>query len=196
MAEPGVAPDRAAATPQGQTAIRRAIPIAGLFAILAYALLLWPYARGLWWLHVHRQQAAALLIPVAGVPTRNLEANFGAPRRGHLHEGIDIMSPASTPVLAAASGVVIGNRRTPIGGIVLWIVGGGRRLYYYAHLRELAPDMRMGRYVEAGTQIGTVGNTGNAATTPPHLHFAIYEVTSGFYPLRYHPIDPYPLLTR
>lgn len=196
MADPRVAPDGGATASSRQSAIRRSVTFAVLFAVLAYAVVLWPYARALWWLHVHRQPAPVLLIPVAGFPARELEANFGAPRRGHIHEGIDIMSPAATPVLATASGIVIGNRRTLIGGIVLWVLGAGRRLYYYAHMRELAPGMRMGRYIEAGTHIGTVGNTGNAATTPPHLHFAIYEVTSSFYPLRYHPIDPYPLLAR
>jgi len=195
MTDPRVSGGDGAPASGGKSAIQRSIAFAALFAVVIYTVLLWPYARGLWWLHVHPQPAPALLIPVAGVSAEKLEANFGAPRRDHIHEGIDIMSPAATPVLATASGVVIGNRSTPIGGIVLWILGAGRRLYYYAHMRELAPGMHMGRYIEAGTQIGTVGNTGNAATTPPHLHFAIYEVTSSFYPLRYHPIDPYPLLT-
>ena len=36
--------------------------------------------------------------------------------------------------------------------------------------------------MKAGQVIGTVGNTGNARTTPPHLHFGIY---------RNGPIDPF-----
>jgi murein DD-endopeptidase MepM/ murein hydrolase activator NlpD len=162
---------------------------------LAWAVLAFPYARALWWLHVDRQLPAELVIPVAGVAADQLEATFGAPRGDHAHEGIDILAPAGTPVLAAAEGVVIGNRQTAIGGVVLWILGGGRRLYYYAHMRELAPGMLMGRKVGAGEQLGTVGNTGNAIHTPPHLHFAIYRVMSSFYPMRYYAVDPYPVLT-
>jgi len=40
--------------------------------------------------------------------------------------------------------------------------------------------------VAAGTHVGYVGNTGNAATTPPHLHYGIYTLRGA--------IDPYPLL--
>jgi murein DD-endopeptidase MepM/ murein hydrolase activator NlpD len=52
----------------------------------------------------------------------------------------------------------------------------------------------MGRLVTAGEPLGTVGTSGNAALTPPHLHFGIYVVESDFYPLRYEAIDPYPML--
>ncbi len=179
-------------------AFGRTAAIAALFAAVAWIALVWPYGRALWWLYAERVPQQTLVIPVAGVPTEKLEANFGAPRDGgrRRHEGIDIMAPAGTPVLATAPGIIIGNRRTPIGGVVLWILGGGGRLYYYAHMRELADGMSMGRHIAAGTQIGTVGNTGNAMRTPPHLHFGIYQVTSLFFPMRYHAIDPYPLLAR
>ena len=43
--------------------------------------------------------------------------------------------------------------------------------------------------VKAGQKIGTVGNTGNARTTPPHLHFGIYARGSG-------PVDPAPYITK
>jgi murein DD-endopeptidase MepM/ murein hydrolase activator NlpD len=165
-----------------------------LGVIGANGVLLLPYARALWWQHVYRTPPERWRIPVAGVPVENLSPSFGAPRAMGPHEGIDIAAADGTPVVAAADGVVIGNRPTMIGGHVLWLMGTGGRLYYYAHLRELAPRMIMGRFVAAGEQIGSVGNSGNASTTVPHLHFAIYLVTSRFYPMRYHPIDPYPLL--
>lgn len=161
---------------------------------LANVVLLLPYARALWWLHAYRVAPAALVMPVHGVPASAIQASFGAPRSGGPHEGIDIMAPLGTAVLAAADGVIIGNRRTAIGGLVLWVLGSGRRLYYYAHMRELAPGMQMGRMVRAGATLGAVGNTGNAEHTPPHLHFAIYDVESQFYPLRIVAVDPYPVL--
>jgi murein DD-endopeptidase MepM/ murein hydrolase activator NlpD len=174
---------------------RRPLLIGLLVAVaLANAALLLPYARALWWLHAYSAAPTALAIPVAGVPAAALQASFGAPRTGGTHEGIDIMAPLGTAVLAAADGVIIGNRRTAIGGTVLWVLGSGRRLYYYAHMRELAPGMRMGRLVRAGDRLGAVGNSGNAQHTPPHLHFAIYAVESHFYPLRMTAIDPYPAL--
>jgi murein DD-endopeptidase MepM/ murein hydrolase activator NlpD len=45
-----------------------------------------------------------------------------------------------------------------------------------------------GMQVKPGTVLGYVGTTGNAAGTPPHLHYGVYE-TSGA-------INPYPILQR
>jgi peptidoglycan LD-endopeptidase LytH len=177
--------------------MRRVLRWAVLAIIGAYALVLLPYVRGLWWLHGRGGPPAAhLIVPVPGVALEDLVPSFGAPRAHGPHEGIDIAAPAGTPVFAVAEGVILGNRVTEIGGIVLWIMGAERRLYYYAHLQELAPAMRMGRYVAAGEIIGRVGNTGNAAATIPHLHFAVYLVTNDFYPFRLGPMDPYAVLQR
>jgi len=161
---------------------------------VAYGVLLLPYARALWWLHAYAALPETYVLPVRGVAKDDLSPSFGAPRASGGHEGIDVLAPAGTPVLAAADGVIIGNRPSAVGGNVLWVMGAGRRLYYYAHMRELAPGMHLGRLARRGETIGTVGNTGNAARTPPHLHFGIYVVASHFYPLRYSPIDPYPIL--
>ncbi|MGD2123720.1 MAG: M23 family metallopeptidase, partial [Gemmatimonadota bacterium] len=49
----------------------------------------------------------------------------------------------------------------------------GRKSIYYAHLDE--PLVEDGQQVQAGDTIGLVGNTGNARTTPPHLHFGAYQ---------------------
>jgi murein DD-endopeptidase MepM/ murein hydrolase activator NlpD len=175
---------------------RRVLRWAVIAGVGAYAVLLLPYVRGLWWLHAGGPPTAHLRVPVQGIALEDLRSSFGAPRAHGPHEGIDIAAPAGTPVFAVADGVILGNRVTQVGGNVLWIMGAGRRLYYYAHLQELAPGMRMGRYVAAGELIGRVGNTGNAAATIPHLHFAIYLVTNDFYPFRLGPMDPYAVLQR
>jgi murein DD-endopeptidase MepM/ murein hydrolase activator NlpD len=172
--------------------MRRVLRWAAAAGIGAYAVVLLPYVRALWWLHAGGEPASHLLVPVEGVALEDLRSSFGAPRAHGPHEGIDIAAPAGTPVFAVAEGVIIGNRVTQIGGNVLWIMGRGRRLYYYAHLQELAPAMRMGRHVAAGELIGRVGNSGNAAATIPHLHFAIYLVTNDFYPFR---LGPRPLFS-
>src|SRR5690606_2281487 len=57
--------------------------------------------------------------------------------------------------------------------------------YYYAHLERAAFDSA--RRVRAGDVLGYVGNSGNAATTPPHLHFGVYRWGRGA-------VDPLPLI--
>ena len=128
----------------------------------------------------------ALAFPVAGHDDRAVQSRFGAERDGgqRLHEGVDIFAPAGTPVLAAAPGVVTSLGNTTLGGLVVWQWDArhGQSLYY-AHLsRQVAHE---GQRVEIGDTLGLVGNTGNARTTPSHLHFGIYRRGTGA-------IDPYP----
>ncbi len=60
-----------------------------------------------------------------------------------------------------------------LGGRVIWLEDPERNLrLYFAHLQT--QDVEDGTWVQAGERIGTVGNSGNARTTPPHLHFGIY----------------------
>ena len=175
---------------------KRLLRSAALLAFAAYLYILYPYARALLWLHGAPEPPADLVLPVDGIRVEQLIPSFGAHREHGPHEGIDIAAASGTPVRAAADGIIVANRTTTIGGVVLWVLGAGRRLYYYAHLQELAPGMYMGRRVHAGEMVGKVGNTGNAAATIPHLHFAIYLVINDFYPLEYGPMDPYAVLRR
>jgi murein DD-endopeptidase MepM/ murein hydrolase activator NlpD len=124
------------------------------------------------------------------IPDRSLSAvqsGFGAPRDGGArdHHGIDIFAPRGTPVIAIADGMVRTDD-TPRGGRVVWLREArlGRNLYY-AHLNDWA--VPSGTPVRVGDIIGYVGNTGNARTTPPHLHFGIYDRG---------PTDPAPFLWR
>jgi murein DD-endopeptidase MepM/ murein hydrolase activator NlpD len=68
---------------------------------------------------------------------------------------------------------------------VVWVLGPGGQRHYYAHLDRYA-DIVTGQRVRPGTILGYVGTTGNAAGTPPHLHYGIYEAGGA--------INPYPLL--
>ena len=38
-----------------------------------------------------------------------------------------------------------------------------------------------GEFVDAGTKVGTLGDTGNAKGTAPHLHYNVYPTNQGFY---------------
>jgi murein DD-endopeptidase MepM/ murein hydrolase activator NlpD len=88
-----------------------------------------------------------------------------------LHEGIDIFAPRNTPVVAVAAGRA-STRTTPRGGNVVWLRTANRS-YYYAHLEKGA--FTGTREVSVGEVIGYVGNSGNAVTTPTHLHFGVYR---------------------
>ncbi|HSL71202.1 MAG TPA: M23 family metallopeptidase [Longimicrobiales bacterium] len=132
----------------------------------------------------------ALAFPVQGRPNNAIRSGFGAPRDGGArdHHGIDIFAPRGTPVIAVADGQVTRVRETERGGRVVWIRDERRGLsLYYAHLDRQLVDP--GASVTVGDTIGLVGNTGNARTTPPHLHFGIYRRGEG-------PLDPYPWVAR
>ncbi len=77
------------------------------------------------------------------------------------------------PIYAATEGYVWRKGTSNLGGTVVWVVGAGARRYYYAHLNAYG-DPEEGNFVTPETVIGYVGNTGNARTTPPHLHFGVY----------------------
>jgi peptidoglycan LD-endopeptidase LytH len=131
---------------------------------------------------------APLFFPVAGTDINAVGSVFGDPRDGGSrgHEGVDIFAPRGTAVLAAAAGYVTAVQNTPAGGRVIWIEDAARELtYYYAHLDD--QYVRRGQYVVAGEVIGTVGNSGNARSTRPHLHFGVYRPGTVA-------IDPAPLL--
>jgi murein DD-endopeptidase MepM/ murein hydrolase activator NlpD len=121
------------------------------------------------------QAAALLAFPVEGVDGRAIWSAFGAERDGgrRAHRGVDIFAARGTPVLAATDGWVTRVETTRVGGNVVWMqpLFGNMRVYY-AHLHE--QWVEPGEFVLAGEPLGAVGNTGNAVTTPPHLHFGVY----------------------
>ena len=128
----------------------------------------------------------SLPVPVRGVEARALRDTWGGARSGgRRHEGIDIFAKRGTAVVSATEGVVLRVGTNRLGGQVVWVLGPGGQRHYYAHLDRYA-DIENGQRVRPGTILGYVGTTGNAAGTPPHLHYGIYE-TGGA-------INPYPLL--
>lgn len=114
-----------------------------------------------------------ILVPVAGISPDRLRDSWGAPRSGgRWHKGIDIFAPPGTPVVAAVPGTVtLSGPSGGLGGTRVWVRGDDGRYYYYAHLSFTS--VQAGQRVEAGHVLGGVGNTGNARTTPAHLHFSI-----------------------
>jgi murein DD-endopeptidase MepM/ murein hydrolase activator NlpD len=162
-----------------------------LVAVLAVLVLAAPHAHTLRPV-VDQLRQAGLLPPVA-VPTlprgagtgggvcpvrgrMRIGQGWGAPRDGgrRRHQGIDLLAPAGTPLVAVADGRItrVSNVERGLGGITLWLRDHQGTSYYYAHnQRNLA---RIGQRVRAGQVIAQVGATGNARGGPPHLHFQIH----------------------
>ena len=139
-------------------------------------------------LQIGQTTTAALLFPVQGRTSDAVQSFFLDPRDNNTrdHHGIDIFAPRHTPVLAAADGFVTSVGTNRLGGNVVWVFDPERgQSHYYAHLEKQA--VSAGERVAAGDVVGYVGNTGNARTTPPHLHFGIYSRGEG-------PLDPLPFV--
>jgi peptidoglycan LD-endopeptidase LytH len=107
------------------------------------------------------------MCPVAGPSA--FGDTWGAPRSGgRKHEGVDMMSPAGTPLVAAVAGTAT-MRTNNLGGNTVSLSGVDGNRYYYAHLSAWEGSSRG---VSAGEVIGYVGHTGDTAAD--HLHFEIH----------------------
>lgn len=105
------------------------------------------------------------------------------------HKGLDLAAPPGTPVHAIVGGTVVyaenasnnvaraasfwvnNSAGTESGGNAVIIQAADGKRYFYEHLQGF--NVAPGQTITAGTQIGTVGATGNA--TGPHLHFAMAD---------------------
>jgi murein DD-endopeptidase MepM/ murein hydrolase activator NlpD len=118
--------------------------------------------------------------------TRGPVGEFGAARNGgRVHKGFDVTARCGTPLAAVTTGTVAKRAYDPrLDGNYIVIRGlGERRKYWYAHMVHPSP-FHKGDLVHVGQIVGHIGRTGNAGSTPCHLHFEIH-VNGG-------PIDPEP----
>lgn len=161
--------------------------VIAIVLIAGEALLRAPLESALYAWRLSGQAAPTRLpVPVEGVQPRGLADTWQAARgAGRHHEGIDISAGRGTPVRSTTEGIVLRVGLDRLGGQVVSVLGPGGQRHYYAHLDRYG-DVHAGKRVAPGTVLGYVGNTGNARTTPPHLHYGIYTGRGA--------IDPYPLL--
>ncbi|MBR5477185.1 MAG: M23 family metallopeptidase [Bacteroidaceae bacterium] len=103
-----------------------------------------------------------------------------------VHKGVDVFAKRGTSINSSTCGIVLATAERGKGGKFVVVLGPKWRLHYYAHLDEIRTSPLS--FVTQDTEIGTVGNTGNAITTPAHLHYGITTLIP--YPWR---IDSAPL---
>ncbi len=118
--------------------------------------------------------------PVAGNNMSSVISFWGAERDAgaRSHEGIDIRAKRGTPAIAAQNGFITQVGTNNLGGKVVFLSAlDSPHSLYYAHLDSQL--VSTGQRVIAGDTLGLIGNTGNAVTTAPHLHFGIYAHGSG-----------------
>jgi peptidoglycan LD-endopeptidase LytH len=145
----------------------------------------WHKSQRLWQLQ-QQSMPRHLPIPVEGIRPSQLQDTWGAARSGgRRHEGIDIFAKKGTPIRSSTTGIVLMVGWDTLGGQVVWVLGQDLSRHYYAHLSAYGA-YSTGSWVNQGDIIGYVGNTGNARTTPPHLHYGIY--------LSQGAVNPYPYL--
>lgn len=115
------------------------------------------------------------------VPGSEFIDSWGFSRSGgRRHKGVDMMAPHGAPVLAPVAGTVR-HSNSALGGLGFYLLDADGVEYFGSHLASLGPT----GWVEAGTQIGTVGSTGNASASGPHLHFEVELPDRGT-------VNPYP----
>ena len=106
-----------------------------------------------------------------GVP---MSSPYG-PRRGRMHEGIDLAPGNGAPIQAVADGTVrVASEAGGNYGVHVWIdhvIDGQRVSTHYAHMQYGSLRVRSGQQITVGTVLGKTGNTGRS--NGPHLHFEV-----------------------
>ena len=139
-----------------------------------------------------------LRLPIDSMDPEPLKGAFEQRRGGgtRAHEAVDILAPRNTPVHAVENGTIVKLFLSKAGGKTIYQFDpSGRFCYYYAHLERYADGIREGQSVSRSDVIGYVGTSGNAPPNTPHLHFAIFQLTSAHHWWQGTPIDPYPVFT-
>ena len=132
----------------------------------------------------------AITFPVSG--GASYVDSFGAPRSGgRTHAGQDLMGTKGTPLVAAVDGVITRVRHdtTGLSGNSMTIRGDDGWTYVYIHINNdspgtddglnpfgyaFAPGVAVNERVVAGEHVAYLGDSGNAETTAPHLHFELH----------------------
>jgi biotin carboxyl carrier protein len=114
------------------------------------------------------------IFPVQGPHTfGGADAQFGAQRTGHMHEGQDVVAAEGQPIVAPVAGTIV-KRAYQAGGAGYYLVQDtpDGRSFFFAHCQKDSFAVEEGQAVAAGQPLCAVGHTG--AASGPHLHFEIW----------------------
>lgn len=128
-------------------------------------------------------------IPVLFVTYKSIYSDFGDPRDGGAreHEGQDILAPRNSFIVSPTDAVVTKVGKATSAGTYVYTANPGGETFRYMHLDHVATGVKAGKVLQPGDLIGYVGNTGNAAGGPTHLHFEVRDGREA--------TDPYPRMT-
>jgi hypothetical protein len=138
---------------------------------------------------VQQRGPVTFVHPLPGARISASFARYIVKSRNRQHHGVDFAAPTGTPVFAASAGVVLSADNTSLSeafGNAVLIEHGDQLTSLSAHLSRL--DVELGQWVEAGQQIGLVGQTGRA--TGPHLHFELWRGSVPQDPIALLPLSP------
>ena len=146
--------------------------------------------------------SSSMIYPIIGRSTYT-DDYLGARFNG-FHHATDIFAKKGTPIVSSTDGTIVyAPYPQPSWGYMVSIRSTSNWEYNYLHLNNdtpgtddgkggamhaYAPGIRAGEKVKKGQLLGWVGDSGNAETTPPHLHYERYKPdgkpTNPYWPLR------------
>jgi murein DD-endopeptidase MepM/ murein hydrolase activator NlpD len=123
------------------------------------------------------QAAPNYVFPIVGCDYTYAKAH-------HDYPATDILAKAGCRYVAATSGVIDEVNRVDSwsgktnlgvdrGGLYVSFIGNDGVRYYASHLKSIPKSIQPGIAVKAGRFLGTVGATGSARGTKPHIHFGL-----------------------
>lgn len=123
------------------------------------------------------QAAPNYVFPIVGCDYTYAKAH-------HDYPATDILAKAGCRYVAATSGVIDEVNRVDSwsgktnlgvdrGGLYVSFIGDDGVRYYASHLKSIPKSIEPGVVVKAGRFLGTVGATGSARGTKPHIHFGL-----------------------
>ncbi|HEU5086066.1 MAG TPA: M23 family metallopeptidase [Roseiflexaceae bacterium] len=139
-------------------------------------------------------------------PVQAAEGTINYGRVHHDYPATDIFCPIGSVFVAPIGGVIdyvsredvwepASDRPADRGGLSIALIGDDGVRYYGSHLSQIDAGIERGVRVEAGQPLGLTGKSGNARSTPPHLHFGIsHPTTPDDWQVRRGEVSPYPYL--